>query len=130
MKTIRRLIPEEYKHLVILSLCCPRHWGVIIASFGHLTEYRIHYIYCDSFQMKRRKTKTVTGAAQVTQVRSGQVRSGCCSARLSRAHVQTFTGTGNKKGGGGGISRTGCTGGYKGVRAVRPGSVAGGGCLR
>ena len=72
---------------------------------------------------------------------SGQVRSecltctfraSCCSARLSRAQVLAFAGfvcPGQeiKKGGGGSKGVFDCTGGYKGVRAVRPESVAGGG---
>ena len=65
---------------------------------------------------------------------SGQVRSECltctyrarcCSARLSRAQVPApLSGKGENRGGG---SKGGgaCTGGYKGVRAVRPESVAG-----
>ena len=51
-------------------------------------------------------------------------RASCCSARLFRVPIP-LSGTGKKKGGSnGGIA---CTGGYKGVRAVRPESVAGGG---
>ena len=38
-----------------------------------------------------------------------------------------LSGTG-KKGGGNGRGRGACTDGYKRVQAVRPGSVAGGGC--
>ena len=70
--------------------------------------------------------------------RSGQVRSecltctfraSCCSARLSRAQVPAFAGSSVRDRGkkGEGIRGTACTGGYKGVRAVRPESVAGGG---
>ena len=56
------------------------------------------------------------------------IRASCCSARLSRAQVllcpgQEKKGGGNREWGGG----TACTGGYKRVQAVRPGSVAGGG---
>ena len=55
-------------------------------------------------------------------------RASCCSARLSRAQITVLlSGTGEQKGGGEGLRGTACTGGYKGVRAVRPESVAGGG---
>ena len=57
-------------------------------------------------------------------------RASCCSARLLRAQVPAFAGSSVRdrkkkrerlrEGGA-------CTGGYKGVRAVRPESVAGGG---
>ena len=59
-------------------------------------------------------------------------RASCCSSRLTWAQVPTFTsssardrkkGEGDEWGGGGGAA---CTGGYKGVQAVRPRSVAGG----
>ena len=61
-------------------------------------------------------------------------RTSCCSSRLSRAQVPAFAGSSVRDrrksgevirgvGGGGG---TACTGGYKGVRAVRPELVAGG----
>ena len=44
-------------------------------------------------------------------------------------HIQNkLSGTGKERGGGGGREGTTCTGGYKGVQAVRLGSVAGGGC--
>ena len=43
---------------------------------------------------------------------------------MSRPQVLSGTGSKKKKGGGGG---TDCTGRYKGVRTVRPESVAGGG---
>ena len=63
-------------------------------------------------------------------------RASCCSARLSRAQVPiAFAVAGSsvrdrgKKGGGGEVRGTACTGEYKRVQAVRPGSVAGGGCL-
>ena len=74
------------------------------------------------------------------QVRSGQVRSecltctlraSCCSARLSRAQVLAFAGSSVRDRtpkGGGSKGGTACTIEYKGVRAVRPESVAGGGC--
>ena len=55
-------------------------------------------------------------------------RASCCSARLSRAQVPAFSGSSvrdRKKREG--VRGTACTGGYKGVRAVRPESVAGGG---
>ena len=59
-------------------------------------------------------------------------RASFCSARLSRAQVLAIAGSSvqdrtTKRGGRGGGSV--CTGGYKGVQAVRPESVAGGGCL-
>ena len=64
------------------------------------------------------------------QVRSGQVTASSCSAHLSRAGVLAFVSSSvrdrkTKRGGnkGGGT----CTGEYKGVQAVRPESVAGGG---
>ena len=72
------------------------------------------------------------------QVRSGQVRSecltctfraSCCSARLSRVQLpfhspgQKKKRSGDKGGGGGGGGA--CTGGYKGVQAVRLRSVSG-----
>ena len=65
------------------------------------------------------------------QVRSGQCltctfRASCCSARLSRAQVP---GQEKKRGEGGSKGGPPFTGGYKGVRAVRPEWVAGGGCL-
>ena len=55
-------------------------------------------------------------------------RERCCCARLLRAEVPAVAGSSvrdrKKKGGGGG---TACTDGYKGVQAVQPDSVAGGG---
>ena len=80
---------------------------------------------------------TALGFANV--LRSGQVRSecltctfraSCCSARLSRAQVPAFADSSVRdrgKKGGRELGGTACTGGYKGVRAVRPESVAGGG---
>ena len=77
----------------------------------------------------------------VLYVRSGQVRSACvtctfranyCSARLSRAQVPAFAGSSVRDRGkkGVGVREGGaCTGGFKGVQAVRPESVAGGGCF-
>ena len=56
-------------------------------------------------------------------------RASCYSARLLRAQVSApLSGTGKKgmEGGGGGGGGV-CTSGYKGIPAVRPGSVAGGG---
>ena len=60
-------------------------------------------------------------------VRSGQVRvfmdrTSCCSARLSLAQVPSFTGSSDRdreKKGEGLRGGTACTGGYKGVQAVR-----------
>ena len=53
------------------------------------------------------------------QVRSGQVR-------VFNVHIQSkLSGTGGKVGQG--VRGSACTGGYKGVRAVRPESVTGGG---
>ena len=53
-----------------------------------------------------------------------------CHGHKYRPSPVPLSGTGKKRGegvrGGGGA----CTGGYKRVQAVRPGSVAGGGCLR
>ena len=74
------------------------------------------------------------------QVRSGQVRSVCltCTFRAQAVVAQAchghryqplsvpLSGTGKKEGGGSKGGTT-CTGGYKGVRAVRPESVAVGG---
>ena len=60
-------------------------------------------------------------------------RASCCSTRLSWAQVPAVVGSSVRdrkkrqervRGGGG---ETACTGGYKGVRAVQPESVAGGG---
>ena len=72
---------------------------------------------------------------------SGQVRSEClmCTFRASCCSARLFTSTGiglrrflcpgqEKKGGGSKVG-TACTGGYKGVRAVRPESVTSGGCF-
>ena len=81
----------------------------------------------------------IMNALRSGQVRSGQVRSecfnctfraNCCSARLSRVQVLALAGfsvRNRKKKGGGSKGGTACTGGYKGVRAVQPESVAGGG---
>ena len=74
---------------------------------------------------------------QPQKFRSGQVRSecltctfraSCCWAHLSRAQVPAFPGSSvqdRKKKRGEGVRGNTCTGGYKGVRAVRPESVAG-----
>ena len=76
------------------------------------------------------------GAKRSGQVRSGQVRSeclkctfraSCCSARLSRAQVFVGSSVRDIKLKMERVRGTACTGGYKGVRAVRPESVAGGG---
>ena len=58
-------------------------------------------------------------------------RASCWCTHLSRAQVPAFTGSSvrdrKKNWGGGSKGWTTCTGVYKGVRAVRPESVAGGG---
>ena len=71
--------------------------------------------------------------------RSGQVKSecltctfraSCCSARLSLGTGTAFVGSSirdRRKRGEGVKGDRPCTGGYKGVRAVRPESIAGGG---
>ena len=59
-------------------------------------------------------------------------RANCCSARLSRAQVLAFAGSSLQdrgKKGGGSQGGTACSGGYKGVPAVRPESLAGGGMV-
>ena len=65
-----------------------------------------------------------------------QVRSECltctfiahaCHGHRYRPSSIPWSGTGKKRGKGGG--GTACTGGYKGIRAVRPELVAGGGCF-
>ena len=53
------------------------------------------------------------------------------SARLSRAEVPVFTGSFvlDRKKQGEGVREDRLTGGYQGVQAIRPESVAGGGCF-
>ena len=75
------------------------------------------------------------------QVRSGQVRvfnctfrASCCSACLSQVLAGFYEGDRKQKRreglkGGGGGGWTACAGRYKGVQAVQPELVAGGGCL-
>ena len=58
-------------------------------------------------------------------------RASCCSAHLSRAQVPAFASSSvrdREQKGGGSTGRD--ARGYTRVQVVRPGSVAGGGCLR
>ena len=106
----------------------------------YLTMHSIYFIYCYMTSDSERGNP-LPPHWLLLPIRSGQVRSkcltctfraSCCIARLSRGQVPAsqvpLFGTG-KKGGGGGVRRTACTGGYKGVRAVRPESVSCGGVM-